>query len=154
MALSPIVWLAGGIIIMALEILMPGFIIFWFGAGGVLTALFVFIGVIPADPAEAQWIFFFLSSLAMLGAWQFFFKKRFKGDTTDPNRDATLTDLRGKVTSRIEPGIPGEVELYNGYHGIKKWHAESTDTLDEGVEVVVVDASGIRLIVKRTEHTK
>ncbi|HNR89242.1 MAG TPA: NfeD family protein [Spirochaetota bacterium] len=149
MALSPLVWLAAGIVIMALEIIMPGFIIFWFGAGAVLTALFVFIGIIPGDAAEIQWIFFFLSSLAMLGAWQFFFKKRFKGETADLSRDATLANLRGRVTSRITPGVPGEVELYNPYHGIKKWHAESADTIEVGEEILVQDASGIRLIVTR-----
>jgi membrane protein implicated in regulation of membrane protease activity len=148
MAFSPIVWLAIGIIIMACEIIMPGFIIFWFGAGGVLTALFIFIGIIPADAAEWQWIFFFLSSSALLGLWQFFFRKKFNADVVDESRDATMNRLKGRATSKISPGIPGEVELYSSYHGIKKWQAESTEVIEAGEEVEVSDANGIKLIVK------
>jgi membrane protein implicated in regulation of membrane protease activity len=148
MAFSSIIWFAIGIIIMALEIVMPGFIIFWFGAGGVLTALFVYIGVIPAENGDAQWIFFFLSSLAFLGLWQVFLKKRFQSSVIDSSRDATLQNIRGKVTSIIKPGIPGEVELYSVYHGIKTWKAESSEIIEAGEEVVVVDANGIKLLVK------
>lgn len=148
MAFSPIIWLAIGIILMALEIIMPGFIIFWFGAGGLLTALFVYIGVLSPVSAEWQWIFFFLASLAMLGTWQVFLKKRFQSSVIDSSRDATLQNLRGKAISRITPGIPGEVELYTGYHGIKKWQAESVEVIESGDEVIVTDANGIKLIVK------
>jgi len=148
MAFSPIVWLAIGIIIMACEIIMPGFIIFWFGAGGVLTALFIFIGIIPADAAEWQWIFFFLSSSALLGLWQFFFRKKFNADVVDESRDATMNRLKGRATAKISPGIPGEVELYSSYHGIKKWQAASTEVIEAGEEVEVSDANGIKLIVK------
>ncbi|PKL19294.1 MAG: hypothetical protein CVV49_01545 [Spirochaetae bacterium HGW-Spirochaetae-5] len=148
MAFSPITWLAIGIILMALEIVMPGFIIFWFGAGGLLTALFVFIGVLSPVSAEWQWIFFFLASLSMLGLWQLILKKRFQSRVIDSSRDATLQNIRGKAVSKIAPGIPGEVELYTGYHGIKKWQAESAEIIEAGDEVLVTDANGIKLIVK------
>lgn len=150
MAFSPLTWLAVGIVIMALEIVMPGFIIFWFGLGGVITALLVFIGIVPIESAEYQWLVFFLSSFALLGAWQFYFRKRFfKGKLSDESRDATLTNLKGKVSRKILPGIPGEVELYTLFHGIKIWQAESADAIDEGEEIVVVEADGIKLIVRK-----
>jgi membrane protein implicated in regulation of membrane protease activity len=148
MAFSSIIWFAIGIVIMALEIIMPGFIIFWFGAGGVLTALFVYIGLLPVDNGNAQWIFFFLSSLAFLGLWQVFLKKRFQSSVIDSSRDATLQNVRGKALSKITPGIPGEIELYTVFHGIKKWKAESAETIEAGDEVVVIDANGIKLLVK------
>ncbi|HRZ25453.1 MAG TPA: NfeD family protein [Spirochaetota bacterium] len=150
MSFSPIVWLASGIIIMACEIFIPGFIIFWFGAGGILTALFIFIGIIPENNAEWQWIFFFISSFALLGFWQLILRKKFQRNTVDVSRDATLVNLRGKAISRIEPGIPGEVELYSLFHGIKKWQAESDETIESGEEITVIDAKGIKLIVKHT----
>ncbi len=148
MAFSPVVWLAIGIIIMACEIVMPGFIIFWFGAGGVLTALFVFIGIIPENSAEWQWIFFFLSSFVLLGFWQIFLRKKFQSGVVDLSRDATMLNLRGRAITKIVPGIPGEVELYTVYHGIKKWQAESAEIIEAGDEVAVCDANGIKLIVK------
>ena len=149
MAFSPIVWFAIGIVIMALEIIIPGFIIFWFGAGGVITAFVIFVGVIPAESAQWQWLFFFLSSLALLGLWQVFFRKKFQSSVVDSSRDVTLLNARGRATVRIIPGEPGEVELYSLYHGIKKWQAESDEIIEAGDEVTVTDANGIKLIVKQ-----
>lgn len=148
MAFSPIIWLAIGIILIALEIIMPGFIIFWFGAGALLTALFIFIGVIPPMSAEWQWIFFFLASLSMLGVWQVLLKKIFQSRVIDSSRDATLQNIRGRAVSKIVPGIPGDVELYTVFHGIKKWQAESAEIIEAGDEIVVTDANGIKLVVK------
>jgi membrane protein implicated in regulation of membrane protease activity len=149
MAFSPIAWLAIGIIIMACEIIMPGFIIFWFGAGGILTAFFIFIGLIPADSQEWQWLFFFLSSISLLGLWQTVLRKKFHSNKGDSSRDDTLINIRGRTTAEISPGIPGEVELYSVYHGIKKWQAESGEVIESGAEVEVIDASGIKLTVKK-----
>ena len=67
MALSPIVWLAVGLTLFAAEVLVPGFVVFWFGVGGVLTALLVYLRLLAS--AEAQWLFFFVSSFAFLGLW-------------------------------------------------------------------------------------
>ena len=151
MAFSPLVWLAIGLVIMALEIVVPGFIIFWFGAGGVITAIFVFTGILPEGSAEFQWMFFFLASLVLLGIWQGFLKKRFSREVVDSSRDATLVNLRGKATKRIVPGIPGEVELYSLFHGIKTWQAEADEIIEPGEEISVHEANGIKLIVKREE---
>ena len=149
MAFSPLVWLAIGLVIMALEIFIPGFIIFWFGAGGVITALCIFTGILPENGAEFQWMFFFLSSLVLLGIWQGFLKKRFSSGVVDASRDATLVNLHGKATKRIVPGIPGEVELYSLFHGIKIWQAESEEIIEKDDEIFVHDADGIKLVVKR-----
>ncbi len=105
MAFSPLTWLAIGIIIMACEIIFPGFIIFWFGVGGVITAIFVFTGIIGRYSSETQWLFFFLSSFAFLGLWLGVLKKRFRRPGDDSSRDATLGNLEGRVTRRIVPGI-------------------------------------------------
>ena len=129
--LSPVIWLAIGIVVMGLEILVPGFIIFWFGLGGVLTALLVWIKVLVTP--ESQWIFFFLSSLLFLGAWWLYFKKFFKSKkNAEESRDPTLTNIKGKVTTKITPDIPGQIELYEAFHSIKVWEAESLETIDAG----------------------
>ncbi len=147
MALSPIVWLAVGLTLFAAEVLVPGFVVFWFGVGGVLTALLVYLRLLAS--AEAQWLFFFVSSFAFLGLWFGYLKKRFsKGDEGD-FRDPTLVNLRGRCTRRIAPSAPGEVELFDSFHGIRKWQAESGEVIDEGDEVSVQDARGIKLIVKK-----
>jgi len=147
MNLSPLVWLAVGIVIMAMEILLPGFVIFWFGLGGLLTALGVYTGLLRS--AEAQWLFFFVSSLALLGLWFGVLKKKLAGGKTADSRDPTLIDLKGVCTRAVRPGMPGEVELYDNFHGIKNWQAESADDIPEGEEIRVVEARGIKLVVAK-----
>ena len=148
MSFSPIVWLASGIIIMACEIFVPGFIIFWFGAGGILTALFIFIGIIPENNAEWQWIFS-LSPLCPAGILALNPEKKFQRNTVDVSRDATLVNLRRKSNiedrARIRRGRALQLVPRN-----KKWQAESDETIESGEEITVIDAKGIKLIVKHT----
>lgn len=148
-SLSPLSWLALGAVLMALEVLVPGFIIFWFGLGSMITAALAKTGVLKTD--QAQWLFFFISSLAFLGLWFGWLKKVFRGRDEDDQRDPTLFNLRGRCTARIEPGIPGQVELYEPFHGLRTWQAESGDTIEKDEEVQVLEARGIKLMVKRFE---
>jgi membrane protein implicated in regulation of membrane protease activity len=149
MALSPLIWLAIGLVCIGIEIIVPGFVVFWLGVGGVLTSLGVFAGIIPRESAEVQWAFFFLSSLSFLLLWHFYFKRFFKKDVVDDHRDPTISELRGRVVKAVLPDIPGEVDLYNYYHGIKRWQAEADEAIDEGEEVSVIEARGIRLYIQR-----
>jgi membrane protein implicated in regulation of membrane protease activity len=149
MAFSPLVWIALGVACLGLEIVMPGFVIFWFGIGALLTSAGIFVGLIGADHATAQWFFFFISSLVCLLAWHYYFKKYFKTGGDSDERDPTLNELRGKVLKTIMPDVPGEVELFTPYHGIKRWQAEANEIIEEGCEIAVLEARGIRLLVQK-----
>ncbi len=149
MALSPLVWIAVGVACLGFEIIAPGFVIFWFGIGALLTSAVIFIGLIGSDNATAQWLFFFISSLVCLLAWHFYFKKYFKGSGDAEERDPTLNELRGRVVKAVMPDVPGEVELFTPYHGIKRWQAEAAEIIEEGSEIFVIEAKGIRLLVAK-----
>ncbi len=151
MELSPLIWLAIGCVIMGLEVVVPGFVVFWFGLGAIVTAALTFFGV--TESGASQWMVFFVSSLSTLGLWQLYFKKFFKGKVVDDVRDATLTNRRGRVTKRITPNMVGQVELYDVFHGLKTWSAQSNSELsfEEGEEVQVVEADGIKLIVRKPD---
>ena len=143
--MTPVIWLAIGVILIALEIIIPGFIIFWFGLSGIITAFFSFSGII--EDALYLWMLFFGSSIVFLILWFGLLKKYFNPQKDE--RDPTLINLSGKCTTHIEKGRPGEVELYESYHGLTKWKAESSETILEGEEIRVVEASGIKLIVEK-----
>ena len=146
---APLAWLIAGLLIMGLEVIVPGFVLFWFGAGALVTALLSFLGILPS--IFSQWIFFSISSLALLGLWQFYLKRFFKSQVVDDTRDPTLSNKMGAVSRRIAPNRPGEVELYDNFHGVRIWSAESDTVIEEGEEVQVVSANGIKLIVKKVK---
>ncbi|MCL1911539.1 MAG: NfeD family protein [Leptospirales bacterium] len=143
--MTPVIWLALGVFFMAMEIIVPGFVIFWFGLGAIITSFFAFTGII--QNAIYLCILFSISSVAFLSLWFGLLKKRFVSQKEE--RDPTLVNIIGKCTTHIEKGHPGEVELYESYHGLTKWKAESFETILEGEEIQVVEASGIKLIVKK-----
>ena len=145
--MSPLMWLALGVILMAVEILAPSFIVFWFGLGAAITALLLYLGIV--ESVSAQWLLFFISSLVFLCLWFGYFKKKFRPAPSGDQRDPTLFNLRGKCISSIEPGKPGEVLLYETYHGLTRWKAESSEVIDIDEEIQVLEASGIKLIVKK-----
>jgi membrane protein implicated in regulation of membrane protease activity len=149
MGLPPLIWLAIGLVLLALEAVLPGMIVMWFGIGGILTALGVWTGILRGG--AAQWLCFFLSSLVFILAWVFLLKKFVrKKDPTDV-RDPSLLDLRGRVTRPVAPGTPGEVLLFQNFHGLKKWTAESSESLPEGTEIRVVESKGIRLVIQKSQ---
>jgi inner membrane protein len=147
MEYAPLAWLIFGLLLMGLEVIIPGFVLFWFGAGALMTALLSYLGLLPSIFAQA--LLFSISSLALLALWHFYLRRFFKSKVVDETGDPTLFNKRGKVTRRIEPNRSGEVELYDNFHGLKVWSAESSQVIEEGEEVMAVEANGIKLVVRR-----
>ncbi|MDR2733470.1 MAG: NfeD family protein [Spirochaetota bacterium] len=147
--LSALTWFIIGLALMGLEVLAPGFVLFWFGLGALLTSGLMAIGVLSSEVAE--WIFFLVSSLAFLLAWQFWFKKFFRRDVLEEDRDATVSGQVGVVSKAIGVDSPGEVELSVYLYGLKRWAAVAEENIPEGAKVRVVEARGVRLLVKRVE---
>lgn len=147
MVQSPLAWLAVGIALMAVEIIMPGFIIFWFGIGAVITAALVYIGLLQSQ--ILQWFCFFISSAAFLALWFGYLKDRVKVKTADDALDVTLTGRKGKCIQDIIPPQIGEVELYEMFHGVTVWKAQSKEVIYKDEQIVVEGADGIKLIVKK-----
>jgi len=143
---DPVTWIAIGLGLMGLEAIVPGFVIFWFGAGAMLVALLTALGVY-ADQAW-QWASFFLSSLVFLGIWHAILRPRFGRKTVDETRDPTVSGQTGSVVREIRPGVPGEVELSVPLYGIRRWQAMSDGILAEGTRVTVIQAEGVRLSVR------
>lgn len=141
--MGPLIWSAVGIVIMALEAVVPGFILFWFGVSGLLTGFFTWLGVLQI--IEWQVLFFFSSSAMLLLIWFVFFAKRF---ARNGPRDITIAGHRGRVTKAVKPMQVGEVELYDSLNGIKRWKAVADVPLDIDTEIEVVETSGIKLKVQ------
>lgn len=149
MATSPFIWLIAGFIIMALEILVPGFILFWFGFAAFLTSIISFLNLI--EEALYLWICFFCISAATLILWHFYLKNIsfFKRNTQDEYRDISLANLKGIVITEIKINKPGRIKLNQAYHGISEWKAEAKEDIALNEEVSVLDSDGIKLIVEK-----
>jgi inner membrane protein len=146
--ISPaLAWLAIGVALMAAEVLAPGFIVFWFGVGALAASLAVFLGL---HSVYGELLIFLGVSIGSLLLWHLVLRKRLPGSGRSDERDATISELRGRITARVAPDAEGRVELHTPFHGIRGWKARSNQELEPGAEIEVVDAKGIALIVKRS----
>lgn len=138
-------WLGIGVIIMLLEFIVPGFVIFFFGVGAIVVSATLFLFDIPES---IQIIEFLLVSVLSLTLFRkkvnFLFGIR---DKTEDSLDKQLDEYIGAkviVTQRISPTQRGRIELFGS-----NWNAEADETIQEGEVVEVVKKDNLTLFVKK-----
>ncbi len=127
-------WMYAGAAMMLLELLAPGFVLFFFGLAAASVGLCRFALGEMLSPTWQMVAFsaFSILYLAVLRRW---LKGVFAGakSVSDENFDSDFVGRAGVVTAAIEPPKPGRVML-----GDAEWSAESDAPLAEGSEVRVV----------------
>ena len=137
-------WVIVGIGLMLCEFVMPGLILFFFGIGALITALFAW--VLPIS-LTAQLVIFAIASLATLFGLRRLLKPIFMGSESDVSEGSLsegMIGLEAKVCHVITPDAPGKVML-NG----TPWKAVSEEQLELDEFVVVVGQKSLTLSVKR-----
>jgi membrane protein implicated in regulation of membrane protease activity len=137
-------WLSAGIILLVLEMLVPGFFLFSFGVASIITGLVAYLG----GNMVIQLSVFCFSSLVIFLSLRPVFQRYFVSENqsvlTGPE---SLIGKRGRVTVRIENvKNSGRVNV-NG----EDWKALSStgEDIEEGQSVVVLKVESINLIVAK-----
>ena len=135
-------WFAFGLVLFLLEVVVPGFIIFFFGVGAWITALFCLL----FDPGtNVQILIFGITSVLSLIALRRIIQKKFfydKGNLSEEVEDE-FTGKEGIATSDFTSENKGKVEFRG-----TTWKAESTSAIKEGQTVVVMEKVNFTLIVE------
>jgi inner membrane protein len=143
---AELLWFLAGLVLILAELMVPGFVILFFGVGAWVTALLTGLGWI-AD-FNIQLLVFLGSSLLSLALFRSKGKKVFEGRVTNVLAPTeSMEDLLGKravVIARIAPDTPGgKVE----FHGTS-WNADADVPIDEGQVVEILDLRELRLKVR------
>jgi membrane protein implicated in regulation of membrane protease activity len=139
-----LIWFIIGLVLLLLEFVVPGLIIFFFGVGAFVVALLcIFLDI----SVNLQLLLFLVSSIVLLVVLRRELSKTFMGHVgfsqdTSENMD-DFTGGRAKVIRVIRPNMPGRVE----FHG-SQWDAESDEEIPEGAQVEVMGKSNITLKVR------
>ncbi|MCB1518326.1 MAG: NfeD family protein [Hyphomicrobiaceae bacterium] len=102
-------WLVAGVLLLALELVVPGGVFVWFGMAGIITGVFSF--VVPSD-WPLQWAVFGVLSIGGLAGW-LALRKRMPVTSDRPHlnqRAARLVGQRGFLSEPIVGQI-GRMEL-------------------------------------------
>lgn len=137
------IWLIVGCILMMSELLVPGFIIFFFGAGAIVTALALMIS--PID-ITGQALIFLLSALVLLFLFRRFMPKVFSGRTKNSEMGLDEDEYAGETAIVAEPITPEKAgKIY--FHG-SVWNAESDKICQAGEQVRIIRRRNLTYIVQ------
>ena len=134
---SPVlIWFLAGIVFLALELVLPGLVVFFFGVGAWCVALAVALYPVPL---VGQFMAFMTASLLSLLLLRSFFKKVFHGRKrdTDAMEGGIQAGATGEVIADILPPAPGTVK-----YGGSFWRATA--------EVPLVKGTVVRIAEKQT----
>jgi membrane protein implicated in regulation of membrane protease activity len=135
-------WFAFGLVLFLLEVVVPGFIIFFFGVGAWVTALICLL----FDPGtNMQIVIFGITSILSLIALRRIIQKKFfydKGNLSEEVEDE-FTGKEGIATVDFTSDYKGKVEFRG-----TTWKAESTSAIKEGQTVIVMEKVNFTLIVE------
>ncbi|MEO0019503.1 MAG: NfeD family protein [candidate division WOR-3 bacterium] len=140
--LKPIVWIILGLVLAALEMVVPGLVIIWFGLAAVITGV---LSIFIHNPYFHYAVFLLLSGLGIfLAQW---IGRRITKPEPEPVGALRLSGAIGVVVKDIKPPELGRVKVTG-----EEWLAESNVAVDAGVKVRVLRVEGTRLIVEPVEE--
>ena len=142
------IWAMVGLILLLMEFMLPGLIIFFFGIGAWIVAATCFF--IDDISVNTQLVIFIVSSVVLLLALRKWLRSVFVGHTYSKQAGTQdINDLIGQkvtVTKRIAPPQAGAVEL----HGVK-WNATAETVIEADQLVEITGQDNLTLTVKSLE---
>ncbi len=138
-----IFWFVLGLGLFLLELVVPGFIIFFFGAGAWVTAL---VCLILSPGTNLQIIIFAAASVISLIAFRRIIRKKFFYNKEDHSDDDIEDEFSGKeaVAKGDFGGLKhGKVEFKG-----TSWTAESISEIKDGQRVIIIEKDSFKLIVE------
>ncbi len=136
------IWFIIGLVLFLLELVLPGFVIFFFGVGAWITALLCLI----ANPGiNLQVVVFAVTSVLSLLALRKMIQNRFFFSNSDLS-DKVEDEFTGKDAVAVidfEPSKIGKVDFKG-----TTWQAESESPVRNGQVVVIKRKESFKLIVE------
>jgi len=137
-----LVWFILGLVLLLLELVMPGFVIFFFGVGAWVTALVCLF----ANPGiNLQVVIFAVTSVIALLAFRKLIQNKFIYSRNDKS-DAVEDEFTGKEAVAVNDfgsDKKGKVEFKG-----TSWKAESGSEIRAGQTVIIIEKDNFKLIVE------
>ena len=144
LAKPELIWFVIGLVLLLMEIALPGLVIFFFGIGAWVVSIACFITDISLD---AQLLLFLISSIFMLLILRHRLKSLFYGFSS--SRDNMSEDMQeyvghaAIVTQEIRGKVKGRVE----FHGTN-WDAVADGNIPVGTDVEIMSKDNLTFKVK------
>jgi inner membrane protein len=137
-----LLWFLIGLVLFLLELVMPGFVIFFFGVGAWVTAI---ICLVASPGTNLQIIIFAITSVLSLIALRKMIQKKFfysKNNNSETVEDE-FTGKEGLAITDFGKGVKGKIEFKGTF-----WNAECDSEIKEGQTVTVISKESLILKVE------
>lgn len=137
-----LLWFLIGLVLFLLELVVPGFVIFFFGFGAWVTAL---ICLVFHPGTNLQIIIFAITSVLSLLALRKMIQNRFfysRANSSEAVEDE-FTGKEGIALTDFGKGRKGKVEFKG-----TTWNAESDSGIKEGQTVIIMEKQSFSLFVE------
>ena len=126
-----LIWLGVGVAFIIAEVMVPAFILVFFGVGAIIAGATAFFG----STLQMQIVTFGVSSLALILLLRKFMASTFRGTSVDDNsaeEDPALGAL-AEVVETITPPHRGRIKFQGTF-----WTADATQEIKSGATVRIV----------------
>lgn len=138
-----VLWLIVGLVLLALELLVPGIVLMFFGLGALLVSLLVGTGVIEEGAMGVQLIVFAIASVILLALLRRVFRKTLSGSSSQGEHLEEFVGREVTVLAAIPDQGEGRVELKGA-----TWRARSAQALPSGARARILRRDGLLLWVE------
>lgn len=140
-------WIVLGLLLCAVEIFAPNFLLLWFGLGALLIG--ALLALWPELPLPGQLAIWAIATVVLAIGWFRFFKPRM-GDRTKAglSREAAVGQV-GTVIQATTEHARGTVRFSVPLLGAEEWPYISEQPLAAGDRCRVIDVLGNALLVQR-----
>ena len=140
-------WLAFGMILIMLELVIPSFTIIWFGCGAILVAALAWF--FPSLTISLQIFLWAIASIGFTVLWFFVFKPKMIDKTKAGISLEAVLGESGMVVKVPHENVRGVIKFTTPLLGAEEWQFICRETVTPGDRVKVIDVSGNTLIVQK-----
>jgi len=138
-------WAVGGLTLIVAELVVPSFVLIWFGVGALAVALLLALTTIGLTAQLAIWL---VISLALVAAWFKVFKPNMH-KTKVGMADAGVVGEIGVLVRDVAPFAKGQVRFQKPLLGDDVWDCIADEAIRNGERVRVLEVEGSFLKVGR-----
>lgn len=140
-------WAVGGLALIVAELVVPAFVLVWFGLGALVVAAVVALTTIGTMAQLALWL---VVSVAMVAGWFKVFKPNMH-KTRIGMASASVVGEIGMLVRSVAPFEKGQVRFQKPILGTDVWECIADEAIKSGERVRVLDVAGSFLKVGRAE---
>ncbi|MDD4615604.1 MAG: NfeD family protein [Alphaproteobacteria bacterium] len=139
-------WAVLGIVLVASELVVPAFVLVWFGLGGLFVA--ILLAALPNMSFIAQLLLWMSASIALVILWFKVFKPHVHKTASGRSSAEAIGEV-GLLVNNVEPFKKAKVRFQTPLIGSDVWECISDEKIEAGTRVKVVSVEGSLLKVTR-----